>query len=402
MKRRRVKITGIGPVTPAGIGKDEFWKGILEPVSRVRPYKGLGEEYGPFVAAHIPKFDILDYVNQNGQLKGAARHTLFAVAGALLALKDAGIGREDLAEARCAIVTGTSIMDFGGTCSTIDAVHKKGPRGALARTVFSANLASIPAAINQNLGIDARTMVLQSSCCSGMDAIGYATQLVANGEVDIALCGGTEAPLYRCPLLELRAAGLTPPSLERPGQLSRPFDLWRTTGIVSEGACMFVIEADTCARRGYSYISGYAFANDDSDGLCSGLAIAALEAMADAKIRPADVDAISAWGPGHKLVDAAEARALARVFKRTLPETPVVSIKGAIGTPLGAAPAIQMAAVALAQTHGTIPPTVNWEYPDPECPLNLSNCARPIEHRVTLINAHGLAGVNACLLLERC
>jgi 3-oxoacyl-(acyl-carrier-protein) synthase len=402
MKRRRVKITGIGPVTPAGIGKDEFWKGILEPVSRVRPYKALSEEYGPLVAAYINKFDVHDYVEQNGFLKGCARHTLFAVAGTMLAVQDAGIPREALRTMECAIMVGTTLMDFGGICDTIDAVHRLGPRAAKGRVVYSSNTASVAGILNQVFGVTARTMALQSSCCSGMDAIGFAAELVARGEVDLALCGGTEAPLHRCPLLELRASGLTPATTEMPERLSRPFDLWRTTGVVSEGACMFVLEPEESPRVGYSYISGYAFANDAPNDLCGGITEASRLAMAEARIRPAQIEVINAWGPGHKLIDAGEARAMAAVFQSMLSDLPTVSIKGAIGAPFGAAPAIQVATAALAQRFSILPPTVNWEYPDPQCPLNLSNCPRAIAHRRTLINAHGLAGVNACMVLERC
>jgi 3-oxoacyl-(acyl-carrier-protein) synthase len=403
MRRRRVKITGIGPVTPAGIGRDEFWKGILEPVSRVRPFAKLGEPYGPFVAAHLEHFDISKYLADRSLLpNGAARHTLFAVAGALLALQDAGITKEELKGLNCAIVNGSSLMDFGGISSGTESVFKRGLRGVQGRTIYTTNLTSIPDAINQVLGTATRTMSLQNSCCSGMDAIGYARNLVANGEVDLVICGGTEAPLHRAPLLELRAAGLTPTTTEMPERLARPFDLWRTTGVVSEGAAMFVIEREDSPRRGYSYISGYGFANDDASDLCGGLKASGKLALADAKLKTGQVEAINAWGPGHKLIDAAEARVMADLFQADLPNIPVGSIKGAIGSPLGAAPAIQVATSALAQRHGIIPPTVNWQYPDPSCPLNLSGEPRSIGHAITLINAHGVGRVNASLVLERC
>ena len=401
MKRRRVKITGIGPVTPAGIGKDAFWKGILEPVSRVRPYKKLGDEYGPLVAAYMGGFDIGDYVDRSLVPKGVGRHTLFAVAGILLALQDAGIAKEQLRDVNCAVVVGASLMDFGGISNSTEAVYKRGARAAQGRTIFTTSNTNIHDVVNQIMGITARTMTIQSSCCAGLDAIGYAAEMVANGEVDIALCGGSEAPLHRCPILELRAAGLPPPTTEMSERLSRPFDLWRTTGVVSEGACLFVIEPEDSPRRGYAYITGYAFANDGPDALCGGLEAAGRLAIAQARIRTTDIDAISAWGPGHRLIDEAEARALARVFGSALPEIPVVSIKGAIGSPLGAAPAIQVAAAALAQHFGMIPPTVNWEHPDPACPLNLSRRSRSVEHSVTLINSHGVGKVNACLVLEK-
>jgi len=402
MKRRRVKITGIGPVTPAGIGRDEFWKGILEPVSRVRPYHGLAEEDGPLVAAYMDQFDIGKYLDRTLLPKGSARHTLFAVAGAIFALRDAGITNEELAAKNCAVVTGSSLLDFGGIGSAIDSVNRRGPRAAKAKVVYTTTLTSVPDAINQVLGITTRTMTLQSSCCSGADAIGYAANLVATGEVDIAICGGTEAPLHRFPILELRAAGLTPPNIEMSDRLARPFDLWRTTGVISEGAAMFVIEPEASPRSGYSYISGYAFANDGAGDLCGGMTAAAQLAMADARVRPSQIDAINAWGPGHKLIDEAEVGAMAGIFGGGLAEIPIVSIKGSIGNPLGAAPAIQVAAAAMAQKYGIMPPTVNWQYPDPACAINLSNQPRSISHSHTLINAHGVGNVNACLVLERC
>lgn len=402
MKRRRVKITGIGPVTPAGIGKEEFWKGILEPVSRIRPYPHVGHEYGPLVAAYMDDFDIEKFIARSSLPKGTARHTLFAVAGAVLALKDAGISLEELRSSACAVVTGSSLLDFGGIGDAIAMVQRKGARGAAARVVYTTTLTSVLETINQVLGITARTMALQTSCCSGLDAIGYAADLVAKGEVDIALCGGVEAPLHRFPILELRAAGLTPSSTDMSNRVARPFDLWRTTGVVSEGACMFVIEAGESSRNGYSDIIGYASANDAPDNLCGGLATSTRVAMAEAGIRPSQIEAIHAWGPGHKLIDKAEARAMLEVFGINLAEIPTSSIKGAIGSPLGAAPAIQVAAAALSQTKNIILPTVNWDYADPECPLNLSNQPRSIVHNTTLINAHGVGKVNASLILQRC
>jgi len=402
MKRRRVKITGIGPVTPAGIGRDEFWRGILEPVSRVRPFGKLGDQYGPLVAAYMDPFDVGKYVDRTLMPKGAARHTQFAVAGAVLALRDAGISREELQRANCAIMIGATLMDFGAVVGFIDSIGTHGLRGATPRSVYTMNIASIPGAVNHVFGISARSMAMQSSCCSGIDAVGLAANLVANGEADLAICGGTEAPLHRHPLLEFRSAGLTPPTTDMPERLDRPFDLWRTTGVISEGACIFVIEAEESRRQGYSYITGYSFATDKPGDLCSGIATANRLALAEARLRPGDIDAISAWGPGHKLVDAGEAKALISVFGPDLDEIPTASIKGAIGNPLSAAAAMQVAAAALGMRDGIMPPTVNWDFPDPACPLNLSNRSRTVEHSRTLINAHGLAGVNSSLVLERC
>ncbi len=402
MRRRRVKITGIGPVTPAGTGRPTFWKGILEPVSRVRPFRNLGSEHGPFVAAYIDDFAIDDYIESGKVPKGAARHSLFAVAGALLALQDAGLEKEEFAAANGAIVTGTSLMDFGAIVNSIDAVSKRGARGAHARTIFTTNVTGVQEAVNQALGSSARAMSIQSACCSGLDAIGYAAELIAKGEVDMVVCGGTEAPLHRFPMLEFRLAGLTPLNAEMPERLARPFDLWRTTGVVSEGAAMFLLEAEDSPRPGYSYISGYAFAHDDGERLCSGVTVAAKQALAAANLRPAQVDAISAWAPGHRLIDQGEYDALLRVFHSDLAHIPAVSIKGAVGSALGAAPAIQVAAAALGQRFGQLPPTVNWRQSDPACPMNLTADFRSIDQDITLLSSHGIGGMNACMVLERC
>jgi 3-oxoacyl-(acyl-carrier-protein) synthase len=402
MKRRRVKITGIGPVTPAGIGREAFWKSLLEPISRIKPFTKLGPELGPFVAGSVDKFHIEEYAPSGAIPKGAARHTLFALAGATLALRDAGLSLTELNRMSAVVVAGSSLMDFEGIGRTIEGVISKGIRGAVTRTVFTTNAAVIPATIIDVLGLKARSIAIQTSCCAGMDAIGQAARMVATGEADVAICGGAEAPLYRTPLVELRAAGLTPATTENPQKLNRPFDLWRTTGVVSEGACMIILEPETSPRKGYSFISGYSFANDSADSICSGMLLAMKYALADACVKPHDIDAINAWGPGHSKIDAAEASALSELLGDQLQEIPAVSIKGAIGSPLGAAPAIQIAASALAHREGVLPPTVNWEYADPSCPLNLSMQARVLPHRVTLVNAHGLSGVNSSVVVERC
>jgi len=402
MKRRRVKITGIGPVTPAGIGKDAFWRGILEPVSRIRPYTKLGEEFGPFVAGYVDHFHIKDFVSAHSIPKGAARHTLFAVAGTILALADAGLTPIDINKANTVVVAGSSLMDFDGIGRTIAGVLDKGVRGAVIRTVYTTNAAVIPATIIQALGLTARSMTIQTSCCAGLDAIGQAARMIAFGEADFAICGGTEAPLFRCPLVELRAAGLTPNTEENARELDRPFDLWRTTGVVSEGCCMLLLEPESSPRKGYSFISGYAFANDLPEQLCSGLTVSIKHSLADARVHADNIDAINAWGPGHIHTDAAEAKALQTTLGIRLRQVPAFSIKGTIGNPLGAAPAIQVAATALSHQESIIPPTVNWHVPDPACPLNLSSRSRSISHSTSLINAHGLSGVNSSVVIERC
>jgi 3-oxoacyl-[acyl-carrier-protein] synthase II len=400
MKRRRVKITGIGPVTPAGVGREAFRLGILEPISRAGRVKRFPEEAGAFVAMEVKDFKLETYVPDVSS-KRMPRHTQFALAAAQLALTDAGLTIESLRGRSPLVIVGASLMDFGAINKGVDLIVRKGPLNGLPTSVFSASVSSISGTIGEVIGGTTRTLALQSACCAGSDAIGHAAEMVASGEAEIALCGGTESPLYFHPMLELKMAGLAPGNPEYPERQCRPFDLWRTTGVIGEGACLFVLEPEESPRPGYAFVEGYAFASDPLEHPGGGLGDAIKLALANAKMHPEQIDVINAWGPGHKIIDAAEAKALAGAFKDALSNIPAVSIKGAIGNPLGAAGAIQVGCAALGLKHGAIPPTVNWQFPDPACPLNLSAQARYISHRTALVNAHGLSGTNTCLVLAR-
>ena len=402
MKRRRVKITGIGPVTPAGIGKDAFWKGILEPVSRVRRLERFAETgAGPFVAAEIRDFNLTRYLpGVSG--KRVPRHTQFALAGAALAIEDAGLTFSAVGAMSPLVIAGAALMDFGVINKGIELIVRKGNQIGLPSTVLNASVCTISSAIAGQIGGSLRTLTMQTDCCSGLDALGHAAAMVANGEAEIAICGGAEAPIHLHPMVEFKLAGLAPNNDETPERLCRPFDRWRTTGVIGEGACMFVLEPESSPRPGYGFVSGYAFASDQNEDTLGGLEDAIRLALANGRIRAHEIDCIYAWGPGHPGIDAAEAGVLQRVFEEKLAEIPVVSIKGAVGNPLGAGGAIQAGCAALGLRLGAIPPTVNWQHPDPACPLNLSGQPRRLHCSKVLINAHGLAGVNASLILERC
>ena len=400
MKRRRVKITGLGFVTPAGIGKEAFRRGILEPVSRVVAVKRFPEEAGAFVASEIKRFNIEDY-GINGGSKRLPRHTQFALAATNLALADASLTAEDVHRLSPVVVTGTSLMDSDVINKTIENVTRKGPRFGLSRVVYQGPVSSIAASVAGLVG-GGRTLSLQSACCSGSDAIGHAVAMVADGESDLAICGGTEAPIYYHPMLELKMSGLSPDTAERPEQLGRPFDLWRTTGVIGEGACILILEPESSRRPGYAFIDGYSYATDTTANAGEGLLEAIRLCMANANARPVDVDMINAWGPGHREIDVIEARVLREFFGDELDRIPAVSIKGSIGNPFAAAGAIQAGCAALGLRESFMPPTVNWQHPDPACRLNLSSSARFMPFTTALVDSHGLSGTNSCLLLRRC
>lgn len=398
--RRRVKITGIGPVTPAGIGREAFFKGINEPVSRVRSIERTAPVEAPIIGAEITDFDLKHYTTDENPRR-MSRHTQFGLAAAILALADAGLTTEDTSRLNPIVVTGTSLMDFDRINREINIVLKKGPRSAMASNLYETSLVNVPGKITQHLGPATRMVSLQTSCCSGLDAIGQAAELVASGQTNLALAGGTESPLSYHPMIEFNAAELSPTNTDQPEKTCRPFDLWRSTGVMGEGAAMFILEPEESPRPAHAWIAGYGYYTDPDHVPGSGIYEAVSLALANARRRPGDVGYINAWGPGHRVIDANEAQALRRVFGARLENIPATSIKGAIGTALAASGPIQLASTAMSLARGILPPTVNWETPDPACPLNLSNQPRRIAAELGLVTAHGMLGSNAAIVLER-
>jgi 3-oxoacyl-[acyl-carrier-protein] synthase II len=398
--RRRVKITGIGPVTPAGIGREDFFRGINESVSRVRVITRSEPETVSIIGAEIPGFDLKRYVMDQNPRR-LSRHTQFGLAAAILALTDANLTANQAGLLNPIVVTGTSLMDFERISREIHLVKKKGPRGAMASNLYETSLVNVPGKIAELLGPSTRMVSLQTSCCSGLDAVGQAAELVASGQTDLAVAGGSESPLTYHPMIEFNAAELSPSNTEQPEKSCRPFDLWRSTGVMGEGAAMFILEPESSPRPGYAWVGGYGYHSDPDNMAGSGLFEAIGLALANARRRTEEVGYINAWGPGHRVIDANEAQALQRLFGSDLYNIPVSSIKGAIGTALAASGPIQLASAALSLFHGLLPPTVNWETPDPSCPLNLSAQPRRIAANVAVINAHGMLGSNAAVVLEK-
>jgi 3-oxoacyl-(acyl-carrier-protein) synthase len=202
-------------------------------------------------------------------------------------------------------------------------------------------------------------------------------------------------------LAELKILGLSPGHAEDPERLCRPFDLWRTTGVVGEGACVLVLEPEESPRSAYAWVAGSAAARERGDLYWETLGEALRIALGNARLRPADIDCIYADGVGSKTLDLAEAKALRAALGSLLASIPVVSIKGAIGNALGAAGGIQVGCAALGIKHSMICPTVNWRRPDPSCSLNLSATSRSLATSTTLVTGRDLSGVLSCLLLKR-
>ena len=389
MKHRRVKITGIGPITPSGIGREAFLRGILEPVSRVAAMKVAAGAGGLLAAAaEVKDFRVGAFALDAGHLQ-SPRHVQFALAATVLALRDAGISlvdarkRKPLVALACPMAERLTFAEPVGKIFTGEA----GPQAA-------------QEAVAGLVGARARESG-EREFLSALDAIGYAAQLVASGEVDLAVCGGADAPLTETILAELKNLGLSPGHAQEPERVCRPFDLWRTTGVAGEGACLFVLEPEESPHRAHARVAGATRSQETAGRPWEALGDALRLVLGNAGVRPAGIDCIHADGTGNKELDQAEAAALCAGFGARLASIPVVAIKGAVGNALGAAGAIQIGCAALGMKHSIIAPTVNWRHPDPSCPLNLSASSRLLAMGTALVVGRDPGGSLSCLILKQ-
>jgi 3-oxoacyl-(acyl-carrier-protein) synthase len=388
MKHRRVKITGIGPVTPAGIGREAFLQGILEPVSRVGAMKlGAGDQVSLVAAAEVKDFRVGAFALDALHLR-SPRHIQFALAATVLALRDAGLSLPDVRKRKPLVVVAHPMAErlFFAEPGKWASVGDTQP-----------NL--VQEAVSEFVGARGGEPGARQFF-SSIEAIGYAAECVASGQVDLAICGGADAPLTTEILAEMKRFGLSPGHAKEPDRVCRPFDLWRTTGVAGEGACLIVLEPEQSPRRAHARVAGSAWARENAGHPWKTLRETLRLALGNAGLRPVDIDCIHADGTGHKQWDLAEASVLREWLGPRLESIPVVSIKGAIGNALGAAGAIQIGCAALGMRHSSIPPTVNWRHPDPSCPLNLSGSSRLLAMGTALIVGRDPAGSVASLILN--
>ena len=409
MKRNRVVITGMGILAPNGIGIEAFWESILTGRSGIGPItffdaSGLKDQ----IAGEIKDFNPLNYIEPELKPKRMARHTQLAYVAAMMAIEDAGLKITELdLPSPTPVVVGvsTSALDV------IERVFMDSDRRGLDGVSPMALGASKPQAaanvIADRIGAGAHAATVSSACPSGLDAVASAAKMIRSGETELAVAGGADAPITLHGVASFIASGLSISHNGEPERASRPFDLSRKSGVLSEAAGMFVLEnlerAEGRGARIYLEISGYGAQRDlEPERMASGLRGSMEMALANAGCTIEDIDYISAYGPGDPRLDAAEVRYIKEVFGERAYAVPVSSIKGVTGNPLAAAGPLQIAACALSLRDQLIPPTANYEIADPECDLDVV----PLRPRRTklnraLVNVRGLGGSASSLVVNR-
>ena len=408
---RRVVITGMGAVTPLGNSASEFWQACVDGrsgIDNVTLFDASG--YPSRIAGEVKDFDPLDHMDRR-EAHRMSRFGHFAVAAGRQALESAELNLEQQDRSRVGVILGNGI---GGLPSIEQAVHtirdKSGMRiDPLFMPKMLPNMAA--AQLSLVLGAKGYSNTVITACAAATQAMGDSLDLIRSGRADMVLTGGSEAALCELGLCGFAVMRALSTHNEEPQKASRPFDAERDGFVAAEGAAIFVFENLEHARRRdapiVAEIAGYGACNDayhvvapraDGEG-----AIRAMSwALEDAGVTPEEVDYINAHGTSTKINDAAETHAIKKMFGEQAYRMPVSATKSMIGHAFGAAGALECVAAVESIRHGIIPPTINYEHPDPECDLDyVPNEARRADVRVVLKNSFGFGGQNACLLFER-
>lgn len=408
-KRNRVVVTGIGVLAPNGTGLEAFWSTLLAGKS------GIGgitlfdaTKFKSRIAGEVKNFHPLDYIDIEQKPKRMARHTQLAYAATMMALKDAGmdIDRLDL-PSPTPVVIGVSTSALDVIERVFHEVTGPGPDRVLPTALAASKPQAAANVIADRIGACANAATISSACPSGLDAIANAAAIIRSGECEVAIAGGADAPITPLAVASFIASGLSVPGNGDPTKASRPFDSSRESGVLSEGACVLILEnLERAEARGatiYLEISGYGTQRDvDPERPGSGLIEAMKTALANAGRTVEDVDLVSAYGPGDRVLDTAEVGFIKEVFGDRAYRIPVTSIKGVTGNPLAAGGPLQVAACALSIRDHLIAPTANYETPDPNCDLDFVPFrARKANVNCALVNVRGLGGSASTLVLNR-
>ena len=404
-------VTGVGLVTPCGIGIDNVWNNILSGQSGIGPLTRFDiARFDTKFAGEIKEFNPEDYV-QPKEVKKMDLFILYALAAAQIAVNDAGLdmGRED--SERVGVVVGTGL----GGLPTLEKYHsillERGP-GRISPFFIPMLIANeAPGHIAIQHGIKGPNLSIVTACATGAHSIGEACRIIQYGDADVMVAGGSEANLTPLTVGGFNAMKALSTRNDDPQRASRPFERDRDGFVVAEGSGIVILEElEHAKKRGakiYAEMAGYGYNGDayhitapcpDGDGFIRCIRMA----LKDAQLSPDDVDYINAHGTSTKLNDYVETLSIKVVFQEKAYRIPVSSTKSMTGHLLGAAGAIEAIFSVLSIRDQVCPPTINYENPDPECDLDyVPNTARNHTINVVISNAFGFGGTNSALVFRR-
>ncbi|SHF74703.1 3-oxoacyl-[acyl-carrier-protein] synthase II [Caldanaerobius fijiensis DSM 17918] len=407
----RVVVTGIGCVTPIGIGKDAYWEALRSGKSGIGPITKFDtSEYPTKIAAEVKDFNPTDFIDKK-EAKRMDRYTHFAIASAKMAIEDANLDLNAVDKNRFGVIMGSGIGGIETFEEQFRIMIEKGP-GRVSPFFIPMMISNMAAGqIAIMFGAKGPNETTVSACASSTNAIGDAFKLIQSGRADVVLAGGSEASITPMALAGFSALKALSTNNDNYHEASRPFDKNRDGFVMGEGAGVLVLERlDMALARGakiYAEIVGYGVTCDayhitapapEGEGAARAMEVA----LADAGIKPEDIDYINAHGTSTEYNDKYETMAIKTVFKEHAYKLAVSSTKSMTGHLLGAAGAIEAIACLLAIDQGFIHPTINLKTPDPDCDLNyVPNTGIERDVKYALSNSFGFGGQNACIIFKK-
>ncbi|MGD0273077.1 MAG: beta-ketoacyl-ACP synthase II [Gaiellaceae bacterium] len=407
---RRVVVTGLGAVTPLGNDVATTWDGLVAGKSGIDFIQAFdASDYPVRIAAEVKDFDSAGLAPPK-ELRKLARYTQFSLAAGKEAVDDAGL-LGAYAPERIGIVLGSAVGDIGGIATQEQTRLERGPSRVAPWFIPSVLTDAASGQLAIAFGFKGVNFAGVAACATGSYTIGEGAEIVRRGAADAILAGGAEAALTPLVLAGFCSMRGLAAEEEYPPRASRPFDATREGFVIGEGAGILVLEELEAARaRGaqiYAEVLSYGASNDafhiaQPDPEATGIARMMSEALVAGGIEPEQVGYINAHGTSTPLGDAAETKAIKAAFGEHAYKLAVSSTKSMLGHCLGAAGAIEAMACVLALKHGVIPPTINYQHPDPDCDLDyVPNEAREAALAYAISNGMGLGGHNGCVLLGR-
>jgi 3-oxoacyl-[acyl-carrier-protein] synthase II len=410
MKRQAV-ITGLGIVSPIGVGVDPFWASARAGRSGISTPTLFDASKLPRecqIVGEVTDFDVKQWMpGAAGRMAG--RFSQFAVAAAKMARDDAQLDSAGIPPERIRVSIGTSMNGLTDVHQpNFETFLDRGFVSPWACLEFPAHAATSHVAIESHAKGQATSFA--TACAAGLDAVTWAAQQVEGGMATAVIAGGTDTPLSECTVMALHAVGVLPRWEGPPEEASRPFDRLRDGLVIAEGAAIVVVEEEENARaRGaniYAYVGGSGNASEgahlrkvDQSGDVGSQAMNL--ALTSAGLTPRDIDYVAAHGNSMKDYDAAETASIKRVFGPHAWNMPISSLKSMCGQSLAASSAMQVVAACLTLRHQIVLPTINYRMPDPECDLDyVPNSSRAARVRSVLIHAHSLGGLHSAMVLR--
>jgi 3-oxoacyl-[acyl-carrier-protein] synthase II len=410
-KWRRAVVTGIGIVSPLGLGIEENWNNLMQGKSGIGPITRFDtSSFATRIAGEVRDFHPEDFIPKK-ELRKMDPFLQFALVAARLALDDSRLQTTPELSERAGVIMGCGL----GGIATIEEYHKAlleyGPKkvSPFFIPMIISNMA--PGLISIYHGLKGPNLSVQTACAAGTHAIGQAFHMIRDGIADVMFCGGVEATISALSVAGFNAMRALSTRNDEPEKASRPFDLHRDGFVMGEGSAVLVLEELHMAlERGakvYAEVIGFG-ASGDAYHMAApapngeGAARCMANALRDAGIQPADVDYINAHGTSTELNDKFETQAIKAIFGDHARRIGISSTKSMTGHLLGAAGGLEGAYTALAIERQIMPPTINYEYPDPDCDLDyVPNQPRPTVIRIALSNSFGFGGTNGALLLKK-